>query len=45
MIEYRVGDKKAIGQLYDHLEKAIVEYHARDLIEAQRPQIVREIEV
>ncbi len=45
MVEYRVAKEETVGQLYDHLEAAIINYHARDLIEDQRPQIVSEIKV
>ncbi len=45
MVEYRVEKEETVGQLYDHLEAAIINYHARDLIEDQRPQIVSDIKV
>ena len=45
MVEYRVAKEETVGQLYDHLEAAIINYHARDLIEEQRPQIVSDIKV
>ncbi len=45
MVEYRVENEDSVGQLYDHLEAAMVEYHARDLVPAQRSQIMRQIEV
>ncbi|MDF1850563.1 MAG: hypothetical protein P1U85_07015 [Verrucomicrobiales bacterium] len=45
MVEYRVKSKENVQQLYDSLETAMVEYHARDLIPEQRPQTVRKIEI
>lgn len=45
MVEYRVGDKDSISQLFTHLESTMIEYHARDLTAEQRPQIMREIKV
>lgn len=45
MVEYRVAKEETVGQLYDHLEAAIINYHARDLVEDQRPQIVSDIKV
>ncbi|MCH1410052.1 MAG: hypothetical protein L7V87_13555 [Verrucomicrobiales bacterium] len=45
MVEYRVGEKETVSQLFTHLEAAMIEYHARDLVPEQRPQIIREIEV
>lgn len=45
MVEYRVAKEETVGQLYDHLEAAIINYHARDLIKGQRSQIVSEVKV
>jgi hypothetical protein len=45
MVEYRVDKKETVSQLFTHLEAAMIEYHARDLVPEQRPQIIREIEV
>lgn len=45
MVEYRVKSKEHVQLLYDNLEAAMIEYHARDLIPDQRQQTVRKIEV
>ena len=45
MVEYRVAKEDTVGQLYDHFEAAMINYHARDLIEDQRLQIVSEVKV
>jgi hypothetical protein len=45
MVEYRVGKKEDVQEIYDHLEAAMIEYHARDLVPDQRDSVVRKIEV
>jgi molybdopterin biosynthesis enzyme MoaB len=45
MVEYRAGKKEDVQELYDHLEAAMIEYHARDLVPDQRDSVVRKIEV
>ncbi|MCB1063535.1 MAG: hypothetical protein KDN20_11520 [Verrucomicrobiae bacterium] len=45
MVEYRVSERSDIDALYQHLEAAMVEYHARDLVPEQREQTVRSIKV
>ena len=36
MVEYRVKDRSNIGTLYQHLETAMKDYHARASVPAQR---------
>lgn len=45
MVEYRVSSSKMIDELFQHLEAAMLEYHARYLIPEQRPNVVRQITV
>jgi hypothetical protein len=45
MVEYRVKDRENIGVLYQHLETAMKDYHARALVPAQRDNTVREVQV
>ena len=45
MVEFRVGQRTAIDKLFESLEGAMIEYHARDLKEELRPEVVREISV
>lgn len=43
MVEYRAGSEGDIDVLFKHLEEVMLEYHARDLVPAQRPETIREI--
>lgn len=43
MVEYRVEQAGMITQMYEHLEAAMADYHARDLVCSQRMETVREI--
>jgi len=43
MIEYRVSKKQTIADLYTHLEQTFIDYHAAELVEAQRPQTITEV--
>jgi hypothetical protein len=45
MVEYRLSERGHVDALYNHLEAAMIEYHARDLIPEQRENTVRAIEV
>ncbi|MBL9160541.1 MAG: hypothetical protein JNJ70_23870 [Verrucomicrobiales bacterium] len=45
MVEYRVTKEDHVDALHDHLEKVMIEYHARELIEDLRPDIVRTIKI
>ncbi len=45
MVEYRVSERSQVDALYQHLEAAMIEYHARDLVPEQRGETVREIKV
>lgn len=45
MVEYRVSDESQIGELYNHLEATMIEYHARRLIPEQRNLTIREIKI
>ncbi len=45
MTEYRVAEKADIDTLYNHLETAMRDYHARVLTPAQRLSTVRQVKV
>ena len=45
MVEYRVSKIEDINVLHDSLDKAMVAYLGRDLVPAQRPQIVQTVTV
>lgn len=45
MVEYRVTEKADIDTLYQHLETAMKDYHARTLVPAQRENTVRQVKV
>ncbi len=45
MVEYRTGEKADIDKLYQHLETAMKDYHARVLSPAQRENTVRVVKV
>lgn len=45
MVEYRVEEESHVSSLYEHLESVMIEYHARDLIQDQRPETVREVKI
>ena len=45
MIEYRVSKKQTISDLYVHLEQTFIDYHAAELVAAQRPQTITEVTV
>lgn len=45
MVEYRAQEKADIDKLYQHLETAMKDYHARTLVPEQRNQTVREVKV
>lgn len=45
MVEYRLSEREDVDALYNHLEAAMIEYHARDLILDQRGKTIREIKV
>lgn len=45
MVEYRVSERANIDTLYQHLETAMKDYHARTLVPAQRDNTVREVKV
>lgn len=45
MVEYRVSQREDIDTLYGHLEQAMIAYHARDLIDEQKPLTVSEIQI
>lgn len=45
MVEYRTGKEGDIDALFKHLEEVMIEYHARDLVPAQRSSTVREVRV
>lgn len=45
MLEYRVGSKQTISDLYAHLEQTFIDYHASELVQGQRPQTITEVNV
>jgi hypothetical protein len=45
MVEYRTVERADIDTLYQHLETAMKDYHARVLVPAQRDSTVRQIKV
>ena len=45
MVEYRTGEKTDIDRLYQHLETAMKDYHARVLSPAQRESTIRKVKV
>ncbi|MFC4995130.1 hypothetical protein [Rubritalea tangerina] len=45
MVEYRVSKKQTIADLYAHLEKAYLDYHATEVVEGQRAQTISEVKV
>lgn len=45
MVEYRVTKEDHVDALHAHLEKVMIEYHGRELIEDLRPDIVRTIKI
>jgi hypothetical protein len=45
MVEYRTSKREDIDTLYQHLEAAMKDYHARALVAAQRGDTVREVKV
>jgi hypothetical protein len=45
MVEYRVTERANIDTLYQHLETAMKDYHARTLVPAQRDNTIREVKV
>ncbi len=45
MVEYRVSKAEDINVFHDSLDKAMVAYLGRDLVPAQRPQIVQTVTV
>ena len=45
MVEYRTGEKTDIDRLYQHLETAMKDYHARVLSPAQRESTIRQVKV
>jgi hypothetical protein len=45
MVEYRTGEKADIDKLYQHLETAMKDYHARVLSPAQRESTIRQVKV
>lgn len=45
MVEYRVEEEGHIEALHAHLEKTLLDYHARTLTEELRPQVVRSVQI
>ena len=45
MVDYRTGEKTDIDRLYQHLETAMKDYHARVLSPAQRESTIRQVNV
>lgn len=45
MVEYRVPEKENVQSLFENLEAAMIEYHARDLVPEQRDATVRKINI
>ena len=45
MMEFRVSEKDHIDALYNHLEQTMIAYHARDLVDEQKPLTVNEVKI
>jgi hypothetical protein len=45
MVEYRTAERAQIDTLYQHLETAMKDYHARVLTPAQRENVIRQVKV